>query len=105
MCFFPLPGPTFAVLAGLIDYTTAVEITTEVIAFDSSRAIVQCRSGDTYSLAPNHGFTEAMHEWYRHRMMMHAAGAKDVTREVLELFGQSSLTQRVARDAPQFIRQ
>lgn len=104
VCFFPLSGPTFAVLAGLIDYTAVAQITTRVVAFDNTRSIVRCLSGDTYSLAPDYGFTEVMHRWYRQRLMMHAAGAKDVTKEVLELLGQSSVTERVARDIRESIQ-
>lgn len=85
ICYIPLPGPSFAVFAGLVDYTGYPEITAKVVAFDPLNRMLSTWSGETYSLGPDSGFTPDMQHWYRQRMAMAAAGARNVTGEVLSL--------------------
>lgn len=85
ICFIPLPGPRFAVFAGLVDYSGLPEVTAKVVAFDPLNRMLSTWSGETYCLGPDSGFTPDMQHWYRQRMAMAAAGARNVTGEVLSL--------------------
>ena len=59
--------------------------TGEIVEFDAWRRIGRCSSGQSYQLGAKVGFTEDMQLWLKRRLFLAAAGAADVTAEVLEL--------------------
>lgn len=90
ICFLPLPGPHFAVFVGLIGYNGLPDRTTKIVAFDPANRMLQTKTGETYCLGPDSGFTTDMQQWYRKQLTLPVAVVRDVTHEVLCLLAEST---------------
>lgn len=82
---WPLPGPRFRILVGLLDRSERIKRTPQVLAFDPISRSARSIDGLIYALGPDTEFTESMADRFRGNHLMRAAQAVDVTSDVLEL--------------------
>jgi hypothetical protein len=84
-CFLPRPGPNFRIFIGMQEHDSRIIRTGEIVEFDALEMKGRCSSGKSYQLGPKVGFTQDMQLWFKRRISLAAAGAADVTSEVVEL--------------------
>jgi hypothetical protein len=88
VCFIPLSGPNYVVLVGILERTACPTITTKIVALDPWSASARSLSGEVYRFGPEAGFTAELNEWYKRRLALHAAFARDITLDLLEALNQ-----------------
>ncbi len=91
--FLPVPGPRFRVLIGMLDRTSDVTLSEEIVAFDPAAGLCLCGSGKIYLLGPDAGFTSEIRRWYRQRMVLAVANPVDVTQDVLDSLGRPAVAK------------
>lgn len=96
-CFLPMSGPNFWIVIGWCNATARIVKTSEIIGFEGSDLTARSSAGETYRLGLDVGFTQEMQDWYRRRMSLTAAGARDVTDEALLLLKRPDLVHRALR--------